>query len=362
LVKAVHPGYISWEECEANQEQLLRNRSQRYQPGAARQGNALIQGIVLCGKCGKNMATAYKRRSKGRVDPHYLCNHDTRNYGAPVCTFIPGAAVDRMISSVLLDQITPMAMEAAIAVQHEIVKRPQETDNLLRRQVERAEYEADLARRHLMAVEPENRLVAKTLEDAWNEKLQQLEQAKIEYEKRRTQNQYMLEAPKQAEIRRLATDFPSLWEHPATSIQDKKRLLRLLIEDVTLSRQQDQVEMCIRFKAGAVRQCTVHVAGSGNQPTLIDPAIITQIDTLTEHHTAGEIAAKLNQAGVAHPNRGDFDTNAVVYLLKRFKLPSRYQRLRSKGYRTQEEIAQTLGGTVETVKRWRKKGWMRAHY
>jgi DNA invertase Pin-like site-specific DNA recombinase len=362
LVKAVHPGYISRDEFEANQEQLLRNLSRPYQPGAARQGNALIQGIVLCGKCGKNMATAYKSRAKSRVDPHYLCNHDKLNYGAPMCTFIPGAEVDRMISSVLLEQVTPMALEAAIAVQHEIVKRAQETDKLLRRQVERAEYEADLARRHLMAVEPENRLVARTFEDEWNEKLQQLEQAKAEYEQRRAKSQSVLDAQKQAEIRRIATDFPSLRAHPATSMQDKKRLLRLLIEDVTLTRRQDQVEMFIRFRAGAVRQSTVHLAGTGNKPTMIDPAIITQIDTLTEHHTAGEIAAKLNQAGVPHPNRGDFDTMAVVYLLKRFKLPSRYQRLRSKGYLTQEEIAQTLGVTVQTVKRWRKKGWIQAHY
>jgi hypothetical protein len=233
---------------------------------------------------------------------------------------------------------------------------------LLRRQVERAEYEADLARRHRMAVEPENRLVASTLEAEWNEKLEQLEQAKSEYETRRSKTQYVLDANKQEQIRRIATDFPSLWAHPATSMQDRKRMVRLLIEDVTLTRHQYQVEMVIRFKAGALMQRTVRLSGSGNKPTVIDPAIISRIDTLSEDYTAGEIAAKLNQAGIPHPTRDDFDTNAVVYLLKRFRLPSRYQRLRSKGYVTQEKIAETLGVTVQTVKRWRKKGWIHAHY
>jgi DNA invertase Pin-like site-specific DNA recombinase len=360
LVHDAHPGYISWDEFETNQEQLLRNLN-RYRPGPVREGAALLQGIVLCGTCGKNMTTFSKRRAGGRIDPIYMCNRAALDYGAPKCTFIPGSEVDRMISSVLLDQVTPMAMEAAIAVQHDIVKRVEEANKLLRRQVERAEYEADLARRHLMAVEPENRLVARTFEDAWNEKLEQLEQAKAEYEQRRAKSQYVLDRQKQAEIRRIATDFPSLWVHPATSMPDKKRMVGLLIEDVTLTRRQYQVEIFIRFKAGALMQRTVRVSGSGNKPTVIDRAIITQIDTLSEEYTAGEVAAKLNQAGVPHPTRGDFDTNAVVYLLKRFKLPSRYQRLRSKGYVTREEIAETLGVNVETVQRWRKKGWMHAH-
>ena len=362
LVKEVHPGYISWEEFEANQERLQGNLTHRSQPGAARQGNALLQGIVLCGHCGKNMATSYKSRAKGCVDPLYTCNRTKLDYGGPVCTFIPGAEIDRMISAVLLEQVTPLAMEAAIAVQHEIVKRAEETDKLLSRQVQRAEYEADLARRHLMAVEPANRLVARTLEDEWNEKLEQLEQAKAECEKRRAKNQYVLDEQKRAEIRRIATDFPSLWSHPATSLQDKKRMVRLLIEDVTLQRHQYQVELFIRFKAGALMERTVRLSGSGNKPTVIDPTIITQIDALTERHTAGEVAAKLNQAGVPHPTRGDFDTNAVVYLLKRFQLPSRYHRLRSKGYRTQEDIAETFGVNVQTVQRWRKKGWIHAEY
>jgi hypothetical protein len=138
-----------------------------------------------------------------------------------------------MISAVLLEQVTPLAMEAALAVQQEIVKRAREAEKLLHRQVERAQYEADLARRRLMAVDPALRHVAQTLEADWNDKLEHLQQAQHDYETRRANSHHVLNAQQQAEIRRLATDFPSIWAHPATSHQDKKRMARLLIEDVT---------------------------------------------------------------------------------------------------------------------------------
>ena len=143
LVHNAPPGYISWDAFEANQERLQGNCTRRYRPGAAREGHALLQGIVLGGHCGKNMATSYKSRAQGRVDPLYTCNRAKLDYGGPLCTFIPGAEVDRTLSAVLLEQVTPMAMEAALAVQQEIVTRAQEADKLLRRQVQRAPYEAD---------------------------------------------------------------------------------------------------------------------------------------------------------------------------------------------------------------------------
>jgi len=361
LVKQAHPGYISWEEFEANQERLQRNMTRHHQ-GPARQGAALLQGMVMCGTCGRNMSISYKGRAGGRIDPIYTCNRAKLDYSAPICTYIPGGEVDRLLSAVLLAQMTPLAMEAALAVQQEILKRAHEAEKLLHRQVERAQYEADLAKRRLMAVDPANRHVAQTLEDDWNDKLEHLQQAKQDYETRRATSRYVLDAHKQAEIRRLATDFPSIWAHPATSHHDKKRMARLLIEDVTLKRDGYTVTLFIRFKAGAILTRMVRLSRSGNKPTVIDPALIPRIDDLSEHHTAGEVATTLNAAGIIHPIRGVFDTNAVVYLLKRFALPSRYQRLRARGYWSQEEVAERFGVGVQTVQRWRKRGWIHAAY
>ena len=110
------------------------------------------------------MTTSYKRRAGGHSDPIYTCNHAKLNYSAPICPSIPGGDVDGMISAVLLEQVPPLAMEAALAVQQEIVQRAREAEKLLHRQVERAQYEADLAKRRLMAVDPALRHVAQTLE------------------------------------------------------------------------------------------------------------------------------------------------------------------------------------------------------
>jgi hypothetical protein len=360
-VKQAHPGSISWEEFEVNQERVQRNMPCHHQ-GPARKGAAVLQGIVICGTCGRHMSTSYKRRAGGRIDPIYLCNRAQLDYSAPICTSIPGGEVDRMLSAVLLEQVTPLAMAAALSVQQEILKRAQEAEKLLHRQVERAPYEADLAKRRLLAVAPANRHVAQTLEDDWNAKLEHLQQATQDYEARRATSRSVLDAHKQAEIRRLATDFPSLWSHPATSHQDKKRMARLLLADVTLRRDAYSVTLFMRFKAGTILTRMVRLSRSGNKPTVLDPVLISRIDDLSEHHTAGEGAPALNEAGIVPPTRGEFDTNAVVYLLKRFELPSRYQRLRARGYWSQEEVAAQCGVSVQTVQRWRKLGWIHAAY
>jgi DNA-binding transcriptional regulator YiaG len=122
------------------------------------------------------------------------------------------------------------------------------------------------------------------------------------------------------------------------------------------------VTLFMRLKAGAILPRMVRLSRSGNKPTVIDPAIISRIDDLSEHHTAGEVATALHAAGSVHPTRGEFDTNAVVYVLKRFELPSRYQRLRARGYWSQEEVAEQFGVSVQTVQRWRKLGWIHAAY
>src|SRR5438093_13337636 len=116
FVQQFHPGNISWQEFETNQERLQRNMPRHHQ-GPARMGAALLQGIVLCGTCGRNMSTSYKRRAGGRIDPLYTCNRAKLDYSAPICTYIPGGEVDHMISAVLLEQVTPLAMEAALSVQ-----------------------------------------------------------------------------------------------------------------------------------------------------------------------------------------------------------------------------------------------------
>jgi Recombinase zinc beta ribbon domain len=137
-VQQAHPGYMSWEAFEATQERVQRKRT-RHQQGPARQGAALLQGIVLCGPCGRTMSTSSKRRAGGRIDPRSTCTRAKRDYRAPICPSIPGGEVDRMLSAVVLEQVPPLAMAAAVAGQQEILTRAHEAETLLHRQVERAQ-------------------------------------------------------------------------------------------------------------------------------------------------------------------------------------------------------------------------------
>ena len=359
LVKDAHSAYITWDEFDAIEERLAANARRDFR-GPAREGCALLQGIVICGQCGKHFATSYKQKSKGERTPIYLCNREQLDYGKAICTSIPGAGIDTIIARVLLEKVTPVAIDVAISVQREIVKRTEEADRLLHLHVERAQYEADLARKRVISVDPENRLVAQTFEKEWNEKLTLLEQAKHDYERRRKTHQNVLEPSRQEKIKHIVEDFAAIWSHQATTFQDKKRMIRLLIEDVTLKREGHEVEVYIRFKTGAIIKELLRVPSSGNKPTEIDPQIIRKIDQLSSEHTAGEIAKKLNEEGVIHPTVGKFFTEAVVYLIKRFKIPTRYNRLRAQGYLSQEELAERCGGIdTQTIRRWRSLGWLK---
>jgi len=273
---------------------------------------------------------------------------------------VPGEGVDDIVTQILIERVTPAAAEAAAAVQREIIKRAETADKLLQRHVERAQYEADLARRRVMSVDPENRLVAQTFEHEWNEKLSQVEHAKVEYERRRGESRLGIDDASFGAVRRATADFAGLWSRSSTNWRDKKRIVRLLLEDVTMRRSERQVQIFVRFKTGVVIEKSLEIPLSGAHAKKVDPEVVSVISELAEHHTAGEIAAKLNEAGKSHPSLDAFDTNAVTYLCRRFNIKSRRERLREMGYLSQEEVAAQFGVVVQSVHRWRRLGWVRA--
>ena len=359
LVKDAHPAYISWDTFEAQQACLSANARRDFR-GTVREGSALLQGIVICGHCGRNIATSYKHKANGERTPIYLCNREQLDYGRAICTSMPGAGIDAIIARELLENVTPVAVEAALSVQQEIVKRTAEANRLVHLHVDRAQYEANLARKRVMAVDPENRLVSQTLEKEWNDKLTLLEQAGVDYERRCKTHQCVLNPSEQENIKHMVADFKAIWSHRSTTYQDKKRMIRLLIEDVTLKRDGYEVDVSIRFKTGTIITKPFRIPHSGNKPTVIELKIIQMIDTLSSEHTAGETATELNRAGVIHPTLETFDTNAVVHLLRRFNIPTRYNRLRAKGYVSQQELAESCGVVTQTIRRWRNHGWINA--
>ncbi len=253
-----HPAYLSWEDYERNLRRLresaqaLGSDRRRSPP---REGPALLQGLIVCGKCGRRMTLRYHVHQAG-LCPEYVCQRKGIENAEPLCQRIPGAEIDRVVGDLLLELVNPITLEVALSVQQEVQARLEEADRLRKQQVERARYEAELAQRRYMQVDPENRLVVSTLEADWNQKLRTLDEAQQEYEQRRQQDRRVLSEEQRAAILALAQDFPRLWRDAATEDRDRKRMIRLLVEDVTL-RREEQITLHLRFRGGAVRTVTL---------------------------------------------------------------------------------------------------------
>jgi DNA invertase Pin-like site-specific DNA recombinase len=252
ILRDEHEGYITWESFETNQRRLLENaqaNGQDRRSSAPREGPALLQGLVLCGKCGGQMTVRYKSL-KNQLTPIYVCQRKGIEAAKQICQFVVGQTIDEAAGKMLLGAMTLMNLDVSIAVEQEMQIRRQEAESLRMQSVEQARYEADLAKRRFMRVDPDNRLVADSLEGDWNEKLRELHQVQKIYEKDCEKYRSVLSEKKRSEIRRLADDFPSIWNSPNTQHREKKRLLRLLIEDVTLLKKAE-VQLHVRFNFNA---------------------------------------------------------------------------------------------------------------
>ena len=306
-----HVGYLTWEEYEENVRHLHEN-APALQPqgrGAPREGPALLQGLTYCGVCGARMAVRYHSR-KNRLVPDYLCDRNSSNRGTPPCQFIPGKELDHAVGKVLVETMTPAKLELALAVQQEIDEREVETNRLYRMQVERARYESTVAERRYKAVDPDNRLVAGTLEAEWNGKLRGVREAEQECDRLQIARQAVT-AQAREQILRLAEDVRQMWQDFKTPDRERKRMARLLIEDVTLIRGPEQVTAHIRFKGGAAQTIQVPIHRRKTDPTTIDT-----IQRLSDdHHDGASIAEALNQMGIKTARGKDFTPQTVRQIL-----------------------------------------------
>jgi DNA invertase Pin-like site-specific DNA recombinase len=361
LVRDAHPGYITWEEYEENLRRLTGNANalgadRRKSP--PREGPALLQGLVICGLCGKRMTVRYHTRS-GQLVPEYVCQRDLiETAGKGACQVVPGAGLDKAAGDLLTEAMTPMMLEVALAVQGELAEGVSEIDRLRRQQVERARYEADLAQRRYMRVDPENRLVADALEAEWNRKLRELGEAQESYRRQTEADRFALDEGQRAEILALAADFPRLWRDPNTADRDRKRIVRLLIEDVTLIRT-DRLTAHVRFKGGATRTLVMPTPLPAWQLRRTDEAVLREIDRLLNDHTDSEVAHVLNERGMRTYEGRLFTGVKVGQLRGRHGLKGHFSRMRAAGMLTLEEVATALGVRAATVKDWNKQGLLK---
>jgi DNA invertase Pin-like site-specific DNA recombinase len=357
LLTGAHAGYISWDEYESNQR-LLREHAQAHgedrRRSPPREGPSLLQGLVLCGKCGARMTVRYHQRGTA-LRPNYLCQRDGIEHARRICQEVPGAGLDEAVGDLLVAMMTPVALEVALTVQHELTTRIEQADQLRSKHVERARYEADLARRRFMQVDPENRLVADSLEAEWNDRLRALAEAQEDYEQRRVAARKVIDPERRAQLLALATDFPKLWRDPATSMRDRKRMVRLLIDDVTIIRA-DTIVAHVRFRGGTTQSLTLPLPKSIWEIHQTSPRIIREIDRLLDQHTDREIANILNDRDCKSCDGSAFTQGIVKHLRFGHGLKSRERRLREAGMVSTSEIAAALGVSICTIKIWRAHG------
>jgi hypothetical protein len=247
-----------------------------------------------------------------------------------------------------------LALESALAVADELAVRADDADRLRVASVERARYHAEQARRRYLAVDPTNRLVADTLEADWNTALRELAEATDAYEKAKTSAATLTEEQRRR-ITALAADFPTLWHNPATPARERKRMVRLLIEDVTIGRD-NTITVHIRLKGGQTHSLAVKPPPTAGELRKTPPAVVTAIDTLLDEHTPAQIAEILNQRGLVTGMRQPFHRIIVWNIIRDYRLRDREQRLRATGMLTLAEIAEHLDVHPLTVKRWRRAG------
>lgn len=366
-----HPGYISWEQFQHNLKVLEAN-GRSYDTARAsppREGSALLQGRAVCGRCGAHMRVHYAAR-RDQVDAWYVCNRAYASRGEPHCQTIAGWPVDEAIGGLIAAEMTPAVVELALEIRKEINARHDEADRLRLRAVERAQIDAELAQRRFMLVDPNNRLVADTLEREWNDKLRVLADVQEERERARHEDRLMLDEAIRERLIAMTTDFKTLWRDPTLPNRERKRLLAYIIEDVTLLKfpAEGETRVHIRFKGGRAETLTTQIPKSSAQQVKTRPEVVELVDKLLDDHICSQIADILNArairpGGSARRDQADaqFTDLRVIYLVNQYGLRPRYDRLRDRGMLTKAEAAAKLGISEATLVSWARYGLVTRH-
>jgi len=303
------------------------------------------------------MGVRYEEGKNGKL-PIYLCQKASIRSADKLCQRVPGKGVDQAISDLLLELMQPLTLEVALAVEQEVEARFAETNALRQQRVERARYEAELARRRFLKVDPDHRLVASELEAEWNEKLRIHVAAQADYEQQNQQQRRRVDEETRQKVLSLANDFPRIWNDPGVEARERKRMLRLLIEDVTLLKA-DKITVHVRLRGGALRTLVVEPPVPIAQIRKPKPEVVAEIDRLLNNHCDREVAEILNQQGHRTWQDQPYTFKKVAWIRGAYHLKSRFGRLRQRGLLTAKEMSEKLGIAVTTVHEWTRLGFLR---
>ena len=355
-----HPGYITWEQFEANQETLLASAQSigADHRSAPREGVALLQGLAVCGRCGNRMTVRYVV-SRGHPEPVYCCQREVVRRAEATCQRLPGAAIDRAIGELVLETVTPASIDVAVEVFDELRARAAEIDRAKRAQIARLREDAELAQRQFLLVKPEHRLVADNLERHWNEALQRLAEAEEAYAGTGKTQPPPVTPEMKERVAALVSDLPRVWHDPRTPARDRKRMLRLLVEDVTLLRD-DVIRLSIRWRGGATRQleCPLPLAAPDLRRT--PAAVVEQVRALATEQTDAQIAETLNRRWLRTGTGLPFSRLRVRALREAYDIDSYAEHLTKAGWLTAPQMAEQLDVHPATAKRFAREGVLRA--
>ena len=366
LIPEHHPGFIDWETYEANTAKIAANtRPVRHEPGtgAVREGCALLQGLAACGICGRKLAVFYQGPSK--ATPGYYCTGSGAlvNGRGTRHLQLGGLAIDAAVAAAFLAALAPAALSACLAAVEELEHGHDTALAGHRREVERTRYDAARAERRYLAVDPDNRLVARGLEADWEKTLTALAAAEAELDRRQKRRPAALSAGERATVLALGNDLNGIWAAPSTTDKDRKQLLHTLLDEVIVTLTADgrdrRADLQIRWKGGAISDLTVPLKRA--QPKIrTDDHTIELIRRLVVHHPDAVIAGILNRQGRRTARNLSYTANRVQSLRHHWSIPCYQQPTEvSEGELvTVAEAAATLGLAPSTLHRWLGDGFI----
>jgi DNA invertase Pin-like site-specific DNA recombinase len=367
-LKDAHPAYVDWDEFMANRRQLTDNvgRYDAGRPGAPRKGSALLQGIVSCGRCARRMCLRY---SGPHGDyPVYVCVADHSSEGRPRCQEVRALAVDAEVERLILEALTPDRIALAVAALGEIEEEVRAMERQWSLKRERARYDAERARRQYDAVEPENRLVARSLERVWEERLRRADQIEQEYNAWRREQAVSISDSDCREVLTLGEDLPRLWHAATTTSAERKQIARLVVKEVTLDQKRRRGYVWIRviWQTGAVSEHWLQRGVQGYAQHADQDHLRQRIAELNgQQKMDGEIAGILNKEALRTAHGPPFSGNMIHFLRKRWRIPTvkingtaaNPPQWPDGSYSVQGAAA-AIGITPQVIFDWLRRGWL----
>jgi excisionase family DNA binding protein len=355
LLQDHHEGYITWMEYLTNQERLEQNRNALGEAvsGAARRGKGLLAGLVRCGRCGRKMRVRYSgRRCRDSLVVYYYCvAAECETVGKQNCHIFGGVTLEQAVVEAVLDVLAPARMEAMLEAAEQLAAHRMEKQRQVEMELERARYEADRCARQYSQVEPENRLVARTLETRWNEAMDRvrvLEQQCVQL----SDGQEHVSAKEQELLRRLALDLPRVWHHPSAPFDLKKRILRTVIKEIVVYVEESRLRVLIHWQGGQHSELALRKRRPGQHRWTTAVEAVDLIRQLARQMSDKQIAAQLNRLGIKTAKGHSWTRLRVGNFRTIHEIPNYSPGEReARGELTLEQAADQLGVSYSTVQR-----------